>query len=133
VGPLWWIRERRRRLSYYVPIACWIAGYAVPGSALECHQPRCEFQVHREKGDVKPWQRRQWCLSKVDAKFIYHMEDVLDLYEEPYNPLMAVANNRPSGRGAAFRCGGPGAKLHGAASTVNQASEPEKFTCDGYS
>ena len=32
---------------------------------------------------LKPWQRKAWCVPKVDAEFVYHMEDVLDLYAEP--------------------------------------------------
>lgn len=27
-----------------------------------------------------------WCVSKVDAEFVACMEDVLDLYAEPYDP-----------------------------------------------
>ena len=48
---------------------------------------RLDGSADLEKGDIKPWQHKQWCISKVDAKFVYHMEDVLDLYEEPYDPL----------------------------------------------
>ena len=35
---------------------------------------------------MKPWQHRQWCLPEVGAEFVAAMEDVLDLYEEPYDP-----------------------------------------------
>ena len=30
--------------------------------------------------------RRQWCIPEVGAQFVWRMEDVLDLYEEPYDP-----------------------------------------------
>jgi len=30
--------------------------------------------------------RRQWCIPSVGAQFVWRMEDVLDLYEEPYDP-----------------------------------------------
>lgn len=43
-----------------------------------------------KKHDVKPWQEEQWCLPEVSAEFVWHMEDVLDLYEEPYNPRQPV-------------------------------------------
>lgn len=32
---------------------------------------------------LKPWQKRMWCISKVDAEYVARMEDVLDLYAEP--------------------------------------------------
>jgi len=31
------------------------------------------------ENDVKPWQRKMWCIPAVDAEFIVCMEDVLDL------------------------------------------------------
>ncbi len=34
--------------------------------------------------------RKQWCIPKVGAEFVWRMEDVLDLYEEPYNPKRPV-------------------------------------------
>ena len=33
---------------------------------------------------MKPWQRKQWCIASVGADFAWRMEDVLDLYAEPY-------------------------------------------------
>jgi transposase len=35
------------------------------------------------ENDLKPWQRKMWCIPKVDAEFVARMEDVLDLYTEP--------------------------------------------------
>jgi transposase len=33
---------------------------------------------------LKPWQKKMWCIPKVDAEFVARMEEVLDLYaEEP--------------------------------------------------
>jgi transposase len=33
---------------------------------------------------LKPWQRKMWCIAKVDAEYVARMEDVLDLYaKEP--------------------------------------------------
>ena len=31
---------------------------------------------------IKPWQRKMWCIPKVDAAYVARMEDVLDLYAE---------------------------------------------------
>jgi transposase len=39
----------------------------------------------REK-DIKPWQKKMWCIPAVDAEFVARMEDVLDLYAEPPDP-----------------------------------------------
>lgn len=33
---------------------------------------------------IKPWQKKMWCIPKVDAQYVARMEDVLELYaEEP--------------------------------------------------
>jgi transposase len=33
--------------------------------------------------EIKPWQKKMWCIPEVDAEFVAHMEDVLELYAEP--------------------------------------------------
>ena len=43
-----------------------------------------------QKNTLKPWQRKQWCIPEVSADFVAHMEDVLDLYAEPYDPARPV-------------------------------------------
>jgi hypothetical protein len=35
---------------------------------------------------LKPWQHQQWCIPEVSAEFVATMEDVLDLYAQPYDP-----------------------------------------------
>lgn len=35
---------------------------------------------------MKPWQHEAWCIPTVDADFVAAMEDVLDLYAQPYDP-----------------------------------------------
>lgn len=42
-----------------------------------------------EKNELKPWQRKQWCIGKVTSGFLWRMEKILDIYEQPYDP------NRP--------------------------------------
>ena len=37
-----------------------------------------------------PWQKQQWCIPAVSWDFVYRMEDVLDLYAEPDDPLRPV-------------------------------------------
>lgn len=51
---------------------------------------RYERQQNVKKIEIKPWQKKQWCLGKITSDFIWHMEDVLDLYEQPYNPKHPV-------------------------------------------
>lgn len=38
---------------------------------------------HLAENELKPWQKRMWCIPKVDAEFVARMEDLLDLYAEP--------------------------------------------------
>jgi transposase len=35
------------------------------------------------KNDARPWITQQWCIPRIDAEFVYRMEDILDLYERP--------------------------------------------------
>ena len=42
-----------------------------------------------DENDLKPWQRKMWCIPKVDAEFVARMEDVLDLYTTP--PTLGTA------------------------------------------
>jgi transposase len=41
------------------------------------------------ENELKPWQKKMWCIPKVDAEFVARMEDVLELYAE------APDENRP--------------------------------------
>ena len=36
-----------------------------------------------QEKEIKPWQKKMWCIPAVDAAFVAAMEDVLDLYAEP--------------------------------------------------
>ena len=37
--------------------------------------------------ELKPWIKKQWCIPTApDAEFVYHMEDVLEVYTRPYDP-----------------------------------------------
>jgi transposase len=40
--------------------------------------------------DLKPWQRKMWCVPRIDAEYVCRMEDVLDLYAERPNPARPV-------------------------------------------
>jgi transposase len=39
-----------------------------------------------ESNDLKPWQKKQWCIGDLTTEFLWRMENILDLYELPYNP-----------------------------------------------
>lgn len=43
-----------------------------------------------QKNFLKPWQKEQCCIPEVSADFVAVMEDVLDLYEQPYDEKRPV-------------------------------------------
>ena len=43
-----------------------------------------------EKNEIKPWQVKEWCIPKADAEYVAKMEDVLEVYQRPYDPLTPV-------------------------------------------
>ncbi len=40
--------------------------------------------------EIKPWQKKMWCIPKFDATFVARMEAILDLYAEPSDPTRPV-------------------------------------------
>ena len=43
--------------------------------------------------DLKPWQEKMWCIPTLNNEYVTRMEDVLDVYERPYdesNPVVCV-------------------------------------------
>jgi hypothetical protein len=45
-----------------------------------------------EKNELKPWLKQQWCIGEVNGAFVACMEDVLDVYAEPYDPKRPKLN-----------------------------------------
>jgi len=43
-----------------------------------------------EKNEIKPWLEEEWCIPKADAEFVAKMEDVLGVYERPYDPVATL-------------------------------------------
>lgn len=39
-----------------------------------------------DDNELKPWRRQEWCIPAANAEFVYHMEDVLDVYKRPLDP-----------------------------------------------
>jgi transposase len=43
------------------------------------------------KNELKPWQKKEWCIPpEANAEFVYHMEDVLDVYKRPTDPANPI-------------------------------------------
>ena len=48
-------------------------------------------QAHAQKNELKPHLKRQWVIPPTkSAGFVWRMEEVLDLYREPSDPLRPV-------------------------------------------
>ncbi|MEK5028129.1 MULTISPECIES: IS630 family transposase [unclassified Paenibacillus] len=43
-----------------------------------------------EKNEIKPWLVKEWCIPEASAEFVAKMEDVLDVYQRPYDPKRPV-------------------------------------------
>ena len=39
-----------------------------------------------DENELKPWRREEWCIPTANADFVFHMEDVLDVYKRPVDP-----------------------------------------------
>jgi transposase len=52
---------------------------------LTVHDRISDETIRRRLGEMnlKPWQKKMWCIPKVDGEFAARMEDVLALYAEP--------------------------------------------------
>jgi transposase len=54
---------------------------------------REQIRIILQEHDLKPWQEKMWCIGKLDEEYIQKMEDVLDVYERPYdekNPVVCI-------------------------------------------
>jgi transposase len=54
---------------------------------------REQVRIILQEHDLKPWQEKMWCIPQLDAEYIERMEDILDIYERPYNrekPVVCV-------------------------------------------
>src|SRR5712691_5207055 len=40
--------------------------------------------------DIKPWQKKMWCVPAIDGEYVARMEEVLDLYAETPDPARPV-------------------------------------------
>ena len=60
--------------------------------ALTDHEALSDETVRRRLGEMglKPWQKKMWCIPKIDAEYVARMEDVLALYAEPHDEQRPV-------------------------------------------
>jgi len=56
------------------------------------HQSVSRETIRRrlDDNDLKPWQKKMWCIANIDGEYIARMEDLLDLYAEPHDPKRPV-------------------------------------------
>ena len=59
---------------------------------LTSHENLSRETVRRRLAEnhIKPWRKSMWCIPKVDADYVAHMEEVLDLYAEAADPQRPV-------------------------------------------
>ena len=59
---------------------------------LTAHKQLSDETVRRRLAevDLKPWQKKMWCVPKLDAEYVARMEDVLELYAEAPDPKRPV-------------------------------------------
>jgi hypothetical protein len=43
-----------------------------------------------KKNELKPWRVKEWVIPTASAEFVCGMEEVLDLYEQPYDEMHPV-------------------------------------------
>jgi hypothetical protein len=43
-----------------------------------------------QKNELKPWRVKSWCIGKPSAGYVAKMEDVLDVYQRPYDAKRPV-------------------------------------------
>lgn len=43
-----------------------------------------------KKNNTKPWLKKMWCIQEITPEFRRRMYDILNLYEEPYDPIRPV-------------------------------------------
>jgi len=51
-----------------------------------------------KNNELKPWQRKMWCIGNMNAEYIANMEDVLSLYAEAPDESFPVVNFDEAGK-----------------------------------
>jgi len=88
--------------AYWVALACSSPPEGRQGWTLRRLADRLvelgvvEAISHGTVNDARPWMTQQGCIPRIDAEFVYRMEDILDLYERPYRPGLPMKPKRPA-------------------------------------
>lgn len=51
---------------------------------------RSSIQIILNEHELKPWREKMWCVPELNDEYIDRMEDVLQVYERPYNASIPV-------------------------------------------
>lgn len=51
-----------------------------------------------KSNELKPWQKKMWCIGKLDANFIARMEHILELYAEEKDDKRPIVNFDEAGK-----------------------------------
>src|SRR3954447_20035690 len=87
VGPTGVQRPAPGTLPLDVAAAGRRTGRAGPGP---CRQHR-DGKAGAKKNDIQPWIVETWCVPpKTDAEYVWRMEDVIQTYLLPYDPMYPV-------------------------------------------
>lgn len=57
---------------------------------IDSNISREQVRIILQEHDLKPWQEKMWCIGEINEEYIKRMEDVLDVYERPYDPQRPV-------------------------------------------
>ncbi len=82
----------RCRWTLSLLAARWVALTDMEAVSLECIRQRLKAN------QLKPWQRKMWCLGQLDAAYIAQMEQILDVYAEPFCPERPLVNVDEAGK-----------------------------------
>lgn len=56
------------------------------------------LRARLKDNQLKPWQKKMWCMGNMDATYIAQMEHILDLYAEPANEKRPLVNFDEAGK-----------------------------------
>ena len=82
----------RCRWTLSLLAARWVTLTDMEGVSLECIRQRLKAN------QLKPWQRKMWCVGQMDAAYIAQMEHILDVYAEPPCAERPVVNVDEAGK-----------------------------------
>ena len=74
--------RRARRLK---PLDASPAGRPSGRTGLCRKHQSCHRWRDAKKNEIKPWRVQTWCIGKPSAQYVSKMEDVLDVYQRPYD------------------------------------------------